>query len=92
MPGAIPLPRISLAPYANLRNLGAGFQTPCAFDLKIVYSYVIEVADSESDLGLLLKALISEIFVFYHFMEYVRDRPGRRGHVHLGRNFLLKFF
>ena len=32
--------------------------------LKIVYSYVIEVAESESDLGWHDKALVSKIFVF----------------------------
>ena len=37
---------------------------PPLFDLKIVYPYVIEVADSESDLGLHGKALVSEIHVF----------------------------
>ena len=33
---------------------------PPLFDLKIVNSYVIDVADSESDLGLHDKALVSE--------------------------------
>ena len=47
-----------------------------------MYSYVIEVADSESDLGLHGKALVSEIFAFYNLLEYARGRPGRRGHVH----------
>ena len=37
---------------------------PPLFDLKIVYSYVIEVADSESDLGLHDKPLVSEILIF----------------------------
>ena len=37
---------------------------PPLFDLKIVYSYVIEVTDSESDLGLHGKPLVSEIFIF----------------------------
>ena len=55
-----------------------------------MYSYVIEVADSESDLGLHGNALISEIFAFYH-LEYARGRPGRRGRVHLGRHFFLMF-
>ena len=57
-----------------------------AFRPKIVYSYVIEVADSESDLGLQGKALVSEIFAFYDILEYARGRPERRGHVHLGQN------
>ena len=39
------------------------------FDVKIVYSYVIEVADSKSDLGLCNRGLVSEIFAFYHFQE-----------------------
>ena len=30
----------------------------------------IEVADSESDHGLLVNALVSEIFAFYHLLEY----------------------
>ena len=62
------------------------------FDLKLVYSYVIEVADSESDFGLHGKALVSEIFAFYHLLEYARGRPGRRGHVHLGHNFSIRIF
>ena len=37
---------------------------PALFDLKLVYSYVIEVADSESDLDLHGKPLVSEIMVF----------------------------
>ena len=75
---------------------GTGLQPPPPlFDLKIVYSYVIEVADSESDLGLHGKALVSEIFALYHFLEYARGRPGRprpvrRGHVHLGHNFSIQ--
>ena len=64
---------------------------PPLFDLKLVYSYVIEVADSESDFGLFSTALVSEIIAFYH-LKYARGRPGRRGHVHLGQNFLFKFF
>ena len=63
---------------------------PPLFDLNIVYSYVIEVADSESDLGLHGRALVSEIFVFYHLLEYAQGRPGRRGHVHLGHNFSIQ--
>ena len=34
------------------------------------------------------KALVSEIFEFYH-LEYARGRPGRRDHVHLGQIFLM---
>ena len=37
---------------------------PTISDLKIVYSYVFETADSESDLSLHSSALISEIFAF----------------------------
>ena len=40
---------------------------PPLFDLKVVYSYVIEVADSESDVGLFSTVLILEIFEFFHF-------------------------
>ena len=64
---------------------------PPLFDLKLLYSYVIEVADSEYDLGWHGKALVSEIFASYHLLEYARGRPGRRGHVHLGQKFLFKF-
>ena len=47
------------------RLLGTpGENPPPLFGLKIVYSYVIEVAYSESDLGLHGKPLVSEIFVF----------------------------
>ena len=64
---------------------------PPLFDLKIVYSYVIEVADSESDFGLHGKALVSEIFAFYHLLKYARGRPGGRGHVHLRKIFFDVF-
>ena len=37
---------------------------PPLFVLKIVYSYVIEAADSKSDLGLYGRALVSEMMVF----------------------------
>ena len=63
---------------------------PPLFDLKLVYSYVVEVADSESDLGFHGKPLVSEIFAFYHLLEYARGRPGRRGYVHLGHNFFIQ--
>ena len=68
------------------------YNPPPLFDLKLVYSYVIEVTDSESDLGLHGKALVPEIFAFYHLLEYARGRPGRRGHVHLGHNFSIQIF
>ena len=47
----------------------------CLIDLKLVYSYVIEVADSESDFGLHNKTLVSEILLFIrirvtHFAIY----------------------
>ena len=75
-------------------SFGTGRETPLPplFDLKIVYSYVIEVADSESDLDLHGRALVSEIFAFYHLLEYARGRPGRRDHVHLGHNFSIQIF
>ena len=64
--------------------IGTTLQTPPPlFDLKIVYSYVIEVPDSESDLGLHGKALVSEIFAFYHLLKIALRRPGCRAHVHL---------
>ena len=46
-----------------------GENPPPLFDLKLVYSYLVEVADSESDLGLHGKPLVSEIFAFYHLLE-----------------------
>ena len=61
---------------------------PPLFHLNLVYSYVIEVADSESDLGLHDKALVLEILAFYHLLKPARGRQGRRGHVHLGQIFL----
>ena len=42
----------------------------------------IEVADSESDYGLPVNVLVSEIFAFYHLLGNARSRPGRRNHVH----------
>ena len=71
-------------------NFSHWFTTPPPplFDLKIVYSYVIEVADSESGLGLRGNALVSErswAFAFYHLLENALWRPGRRGSVHLGQ-------
>ena len=56
-----------------------------------MYSYVIEVADTESDLGLHDKSLISEMFVFYYFLENAQGWPGRRGYVNLGQYFLMFF-
>ena len=45
--------------------MGAALQNYSSlFDLKIVYSYVIEVADSESAVGLHVTAPVSEILVF----------------------------
>ena len=60
---------------------------PLAFRPKIMYSYVIKVADSESDLGL-HSTQVSEIFAFYHLVENVLCRPGRRSYVHLGQKFM----
>ena len=37
---------------------------PPLFDLKVVYSYVIEVADSESELGMFSTALVLEVLLF----------------------------
>ena len=54
-----------------------------------MYSYVIEVADSEYNIGLHDKPLVSEIFAFYHLLENAFGRPGCRGHVHLGQNFFF---
>ena len=74
----------------SIRNLGIPLQPPPPlFDLKIGYSYVIEVADSEYQLIFHRRPLVSEIFAFYHLLKYARGRPGRRGHVHLGHNFSI---
>ena len=73
-----------------IESVALVYNPPLAFRPKIVYSYVIEVADSESDLGLHGRALVSEIFAFYHLLEYARGRQGRRGHVHLGHNFSIQ--
>ena len=60
------------------------YKTP-SFRPKIVYSYVVKIADCESDLGLHGKALVSEILAFYHLLKYARGQPGSRGHVDLGQ-------
>ena len=52
-----------------------------------MYSYVIEIADSEYQLRLHGKALVWEILAFYHLLENALGRPGRRCHVHLGQFF-----
>ena len=49
--------------------------------LKLVYSYVIEVVDSESTFGLYSTALVSEIIAFYNRQENALGRPKR--HVQL---------
>ena len=50
--------------------LGISIQTPSpAFDLKIVYSHVIEVADCEFQLCFHCTAMVSEIFAFYHLKK-----------------------
>ena len=67
------------------RKMGTGLQTPPPplFDLKIVYSYVIRRADSESDFGLFSTTLVSEISAFYHLLGIALRRPRCRGRVHL---------
>ena len=66
-------------------NVGTGLQNlPLLFDLKIVYSYVIEVADFESDLILHGRSLISEMF--YH----LKNAQGRQDVVVIYT--LVKFF
>ena len=49
-----------LIPFVNSQY----FSTPLLVDLKVGYCYVIEVADSKSDLGLHSKTLISKILLF----------------------------
>ena len=53
-------------------EFGTPLQPPSTlFDLKIGYSYVIEVADSEYQLIFRRRPLVSEIFLFYH-LKYAR--------------------
>ena len=52
-----------------------------------MYSYVIEVGDSESDLGLHDKTLVPEIFAFYHLLENALWRPESCDYVHLDHGF-----
>ena len=61
-------------------------KAPPLFQLKLVYSDVINVADYESAFGLHGRTLVSEIFAFYHLLENAHGRQGRRGHVHLGNS------
>ena len=57
-----------------------------------MYFYVSEVADCETDLGLFSTALVPDILLFYHLLDYAQGRPGRRGHLHIGQNFYTNFF
>ena len=50
--------------FYNIRDLVHLEKSPPLFDRKLVYYYVIEVADSESDLGLHGKPLVSEKMAF----------------------------
>ena len=72
-------------------GISALLYKPPAFRPKIVYSHVIEVADSESGLGLFSTTLVSEIFAFYH-LEYARGRTGRRVMDTLVKIFYSNFF
>ena len=47
-----------------LINLWAVLKKLPTFNLKIVYFYVIEVADSKSDFGFYYHGLVSEIYEF----------------------------
>ena len=49
---------IALSIENSINFIGTGLQPPPAFRPKLVYSYVIEVADSESDGGLFSTALV----------------------------------
>ena len=49
------------------------------FDLKIVYSYVIEIAGFQISLGLYNWNLVAEILVFYHLQENALRQPACRG-------------
>ena len=45
---------------SSITSLALVYNPPPLFDLKLEYSYVIKVADFESDLGLFSTALVSE--------------------------------
>ena len=62
------------------------FHTHPLFDLKIIYSYKIDVADSKSDFGFYNKGLVSNTFASYYLPENALRRPKRRGHVRLVPN------
>ena len=49
---------------ADIEILVLLYNPPPLFDLKIAYSYVIEVADSEYQLRFRRRPLVSEIFIF----------------------------
>ena len=57
------------------------FINPRPFDLNLVYSYVIKVADSEYQLRLHSNILVSKIFAFYQLQEIALCLPGRRDYV-----------
>ena len=50
-------------------NLGITNDLPAVSQPPVVYSYVIEIADSEYQLRLHSSALVSERFAFYHFQK-----------------------
>ena len=62
-----------------------GQQNPLRCRLQLVYSYVIEVADSKYQLYLHHKGLVWKIFVLYHLLENALGRPGRRNSVYVGQ-------
>ena len=68
------------------KKFGITLQPPL-FDLKIVYSYWIEVSEFESNLGLHSTAQVSEIFGLPHGNGLASGnairRPRRHGHVNL---------
>ena len=78
--------------HITLFGLSAQLQNLSLFDLKIVYSYVVKIADFEPDLVLWNRGLVLEIFAFYHILENAFRRPGRLGHVHLGQKFFVHTF
>ena len=57
--------------YDNL--IGTTLQPTPFFVLKIVYFYVIKVADFEFSFCLHCMAIVSEIFAFYHLLENALD-------------------
>ena len=60
----------------QIKSTGNENAPPPTFRPKIAYFYVIEVADSGSDLGLCNRGLVSEVFAFYRPQKNALCRRG----------------